>query len=231
MGANAQQVDTAAVMPKKKKEKPNLTNRANDHLVFQFGYAGWAGKPDTINTSGFSKSVNLYLMYDFPFKNNPNLSMAFGPGIGSDHILFSKTYVGIKDQTSTLYFTNLSDTNHFRKTKLATVFLEAPIEFRYTQHPETSKGLKLAIGVKVGTLMNAHTRNSDYENSDGKTINNYVMKESSKRFLNKQRLVSQARIGYGNVSLFGSYQLTPVFRDGVGPVVRPWSIGITLSGL
>jgi hypothetical protein len=179
--------------PKTKKDKPNLANRANDHLVFQVGYTGWAGIPDTITTKGLSKSVNIYLMYDFPFKNNPKLSMAFGPGFGSDHILFSKTYVGIKDQTSSMAFTNMSDTNHFKKTKLATIFLEAPIEFRYSANPETGKGLKLAIGVKVGTLMNAHTRNSDYVNKSGNTLNNYVMKESSKRFFNKQRLSGMVR--------------------------------------
>lgn len=227
---SAQSVDSV-IVPKKKKEKPNLANRANDHLVFQFGYTGWAGRPDTITTKGFSKSINVYLMYDFPFKNNPKLSMAFGPGIGSDHILFSKTYVGIKDQTSTIHFTNMSDTNHFKKTKLATVFLEAPIEFRYSAAPETGKGLKLAIGVKVGTLINAHTRSSDYENSGGTTLNNYVMKESSKRFINKQRLSGMIRAGYGNLSVYGSYQFTPVFRDGAGPQVRPFSVGITLSGL
>ncbi len=230
LSLSAQQPDTLAV-PKMKKDKPSLANRANDHLVFQVGYTGWAGIPDTITTKGLSKSVNLYLMYDFPFKNNPKLSMAFGPGIGSDHILFSKTYVGIKDQTSTMAFKDQSDTNHFKKTKLATIFLEAPIEFRYSANPETGKGLKLAFGVKVGTLINAHTRNSDYEDKSGNTINNYVMKESSKRFFNKQRLSGMVRVGYGHVSLYGSYQFTPVLRDGLGPQVRPFSFGLTLSGL
>lgn len=233
---SAQSVDSAIVpkatiTPKIKKDKPNLANRANDHLVFQVGYTGWAGIPDTITTKGLSKSVNLYLMYDFPFKNNPKLSMAFGPGIGSDHILFSKTYVGIKDQTSTMAFKDMSDTNHFKKTKLATIFLEAPIEFRYSANPETGNGLKLAFGVKVGTLINAHTRSSDYEDKSGNTINNYVTKESSKRFFNKQRLSGMVRVGYGHVSLYGSYQFTPVLRDGYGPQVRPFSIGLTLSGL
>ena len=236
INVSAQSVDSVITpeslkAPKTKKDIPNLANRANDHLVFQLGYTGWAGIPDTINTKGLSKSINIYLMYDFPFKNNPKLSMAFGPGLGSDHILFSKTGVGIKDQTSTIAFKDLSDTNHFKKTKLATVFLEAPIEFRYSANPETGKGLKLAFGVKVGTLLNAHTRNSDYENKSGNTLNNYVMKESSKRFFNKQRLSGMVRVGYGHVSLYGSYQFTPVFRDGVGPVVRPFSIGFTLSGL
>lgn len=229
-GLSAQQLDSVPA-PKVKKDIVNMANRANDHLVFQLGYTGWAGIPDTINTKGLSKSINIYLMYDFPFKNNPKLSMAFGPGFSSDHILFTKTGLGIKDQTSTIVFKDLSDTNHFKKTKLATIFLEAPIEFRYSANPETGKGLKLAIGVKVGTLLNAHTRNSDYENKSGSTINNYVMKESSKTFFNKQRLSGMVRAGYGNVSLYGSYQFTPVFRDGLGPVVRPYSIGITLSGL
>lgn len=217
--------------PQKKKDKPNLANRANDHFMLQLGYTGWAGKPDTINTGGLSKSINVYFMYDFPFKTNPNLSMAFGPGIGSDHITFSKTHVGIKDATNTLYFTDQSDTNHFKKTKLATTYLEAPIEFRYSADPVTGKGLKLAIGVKIGTLLNAHTRNTKFENKDGGTINDYVMKESSKRFFNKTRLSGMARVGYGHFSLYGSYQFTSLIRDGFGPQVRPFSIGLTLSGL
>jgi len=217
--------------PPKKKDKPNLANRANDHFMLQLGYTGWAGKPDTINTGGLSKSINVYFMYDFPFKTNPNLSMAFGPGIGSDHITFSKTHVGIKDATNTLYFTDQSDTNHFKKTKLATTYLEAPIEFRYSADPVTGKGLKLAIGVKIGTLLNAHTRNTKFENKDGGTINDYVMKESSKRFFNKTRLSGMARVGYGHFSLYGSYQFTSLIRDGFGPQVRPFSIGLTLSGL
>ena len=105
------QEDPAA--PKKKKEIPDMSNRPNDHFLLQLGYTGWAGKPDTINTSGLSKSFNVYFMFDFPFKTNPKLSMAFGPGIASDQILFSKTHVGIKDNTPTIYFTNQSDTNHF----------------------------------------------------------------------------------------------------------------------
>lgn len=222
------QVDTTKIVTI---EKPNMANRANDHFLFQLGYTGWAGKPDTINMSGFSKSVNVYFMFDFPFKTNPKLSMAFGPGIASDQVKFSKTMVGIKDATSTLQFTNQSDTNHFKKTKLATTYLEAPIEFRHSSNPYTGKGFKWAIGVKVGTLIDAHTRNTKFENKDGGTINDYVMKESSKRFFNKTRLSGMARFGYGHFTLYGSYQFTPLIKDGFGPQVRPFSIGITLSGI
>lgn len=215
----------------KKKEKPDMSNRHNDHFLVQFGYTKWAGMPDTINTAGFSKSFNVYFMFDFPFKSNPHLSMAFGPGIASDHILFTKTHVGIKDNTSQIHFTNMSDTNNYKKTKLATVYLEAPIEFRYSAKPTAGNGLKLAMGVKVGTMLNAHTRNTKFQTKAGGQLSDYVMKEASKQFFNKTRLSGMVRAGIGHFTLFGSYQFTPLFVDGEGPVVRPYTIGLTLSGL
>ena len=217
---------------KKKKEPIDLSGRANDHFLIQLGYAGWAGKPDSINTGGFSKSFNVYFMFDFPFKTNPKLSMAFGPGISSDHILFDKTYVGIKDATQTLQFRDQTDTNHFKKTKLNTTYLEAPVEFRYTANPLNSgKSFKFAIGAKAGLLLNAHTRNKDLENKNGSAINSYTMKETSKRFFNTSRLVGTARVGLGHFTLYGSYQITTLFKEGVAAEIRPFSIGLTISGL
>ena len=218
--------------PAKKKKQPiDLSNRPNDHLMIQFGLAGWSGIPDSINKTGFSKSFNAYFMFDFPFKSNPNLSMAFGPGIASDHIVFSGTHVGIRDLTPSIYFTNTSDTNHYKKTKLATVYLEAPIEFRYSGDPLNGKGFKAAIGVKVGTMLNAHTRNTKYVNKGNTSLGDHTEKEASKKFFNKNRLSLMARIGYGHISLFGSYQASSLFKDGFGPAVKPYTVGITLSGL
>ena len=219
--------------PKKSKSKPkvDLTGRANDHFLLQVGYTQWANLPDTLTTSGLSKSLNAYVMFDFPFKNDPRLSMAFGPGIGSDHILFTKRNIGIKELAPTLQFTNVQDTNHYKKTKLATVYLEAPIEFRYNKNPELNNGFKWAIGVKVGTLINAHTRNTKLQSRSGNLLNDYVMKETSTRFFNKTRLVAHARVGLGHLSFYGSYQLTTVIKDGFGPAVRPLTFGLTISGL
>lgn len=214
-----------------KKEKITITNRANDHFLIQLGYTGWAGIPDTISTSGLSKSINAYFMLDYPFKTNPKLSMAIGAGIGSDHITFTKTAVGIKELTTVFQFADKSDTNHFKKTKLATVYLEAPIELRFSAKPADGNGFKVAVGVKVGMLINAHTRNTKFESTSGTSINDYTMKEASKRFFNKNRLSAMLRIGYGHFSLYGSYQLTTLIKEGAGAQVRPYSVGLTLSGL
>ncbi|HLG39087.1 MAG TPA: outer membrane beta-barrel protein [Chitinophagaceae bacterium] len=216
----------------KKKEAIDLSGRANDHLLIQLGYTGWSGQPDTINNGGFSKSFNIYFMFDFPFKTNPKLSVAIGPGISSDHIKFSKTFVDIKGTTTALQFIDQSDTNHFKRTKLVTSYLELPVEFRYTADPLNSgRGLKFAIGAKVGTMLNAHTRNKELQNKNGGLINSYLMKEASKRYFNTTRLSAHARLGWGHFSLYGSYQITSLFKDGVAAEIRPYSIGLTLSGL
>jgi hypothetical protein len=57
------------------------------------------------------------------------------------------------------------------------------------------------------------------------------MKEYSKEFFNKQRFSATARIGFGHFSAFGSYSINPLFREGMGPVIRPMSIGLMISGL
>ncbi len=214
------------------KEKPNLRGRANDHFLLQFGGTGWAGKTDSMHTKGLSRSFNMYFMFDFPFKSNPRFSVGIGVGIGTDNIYFSKTYIGIKDNTSYLQFQDVSDTTHFKKYKLATATLEAPLELRFSSHPETpNKSVKIALGIKAGILLNAHTKGKIWQNSSGSTLLSYTEKQTSKRFFNSNRFVATGRIGYGVFSIFGTYQLNPLFKEGLGPDVRPYTIGLTLSGL
>lgn len=225
-------VPAAIEVKAKKKKEFDLSNRSGDHFLIQLGYAGWNNTPDTINTGGLPRSANIYFMLDFPFKNNPRLSAAIGAGIGTDHIFFKKTYVGIKDATDEIRFQNLADTNHFKKYKLATTWLEAPIELRYTSRPDKpGKSFKAAIGVKVGTLLKAGTKGKTWQNKAGNTITAYTEKISSKRFFNTLRVVPTVRVGYGHVTLYAAYQVGTLFKEGLGPDVRPYSIGLTLSGL
>lgn len=218
--------------PKPVPEKVNLKGRANDHFLLQIGSTNWAGRPDTIKTKGLSRSFNAYFMFDFPFKSNPHLSVGIGAGVGTDNIYFDKTYVGIKDVTEKLQFKDQSDTNHFKKNKLTTALLEAPLELRFSSKPATpNKSVKVALGIKAGILLNAHIKQKTFQNASGSTLIAYTDKQSSKHFFNSNRFVGTARIGYGVFSLFGTYQINTLFKEGLGPDVRPYTIGLTLSGL
>ena len=171
-------------------------------------------------------------MMDKPFKNNPRFSAGLGIGIGTSNMYFKNYGIDIKSTNTKLPFNALDSADHFKKYKITTAFLEVPVELRFTADPEkNSKSLKAAIGVKVGTLLNVHTKGKTLQNKNGGTVNTYTEKESNKRFFNSTRLAVTGRIGYGNLSLFGSYQINNLLKDGVGPDIKPLQIGICLSGL
>src|SRR3982750_3011380 len=118
---------------------------SNDHFLIQLGYLSWTGKPDSINTKGFPRSINVYVMLNFPFQTDPHWSVGIGPGIATDNMVFDKMLVGIKENTPTIRFNDASDTSHFKKFKLTTAFFEVPVELRYRFNPENDKkSVKLA---------------------------------------------------------------------------------------
>ena len=205
---------------------------SSDHFMIQIGSANWQNKPDSLTTKGLSRTFNMYLMLDFPFKTNPHFSVALGPGLATDHIFLDKRTANITGTSTAISFRNVADTNHFKKYKVATAFLEAPIELRFTANPEAgSKSFKAAVGVKVGTMLAAWTKGKTLENSSGGTLNEYTEKLKSKRYFNTTRMSVMGRLGYGHFTVFSSYALTTVFKEGVGPKMNTLSIGLTLSGL
>ena len=208
--------------------------RISDHLIIQYGYTGWNGTPDSIRTKGFSRHLNIYFMFDKPFKTNPKMSVAYGVGIGSDNVFFRNTLIDIKSTAATLPIYNVDSTNHFKKYKLTTIYLEAPVELRFTADPnDASKGIKVAIGAKVGTMLKAFTKGKDMVDKNGQSLYGvkYIVKESEKHFFNGTRLSLTGRIGYGHFSLHGAYQVTQLFKENAGPEIRPFQIGLTISGL
>jgi hypothetical protein len=105
---------------------------------------------------------------------------------------------------------------------------------RYYSNPENpSKSWKAALGVKVGTLLKSFTKGKNLQNKAGGSIygDKFIEKESNKKFFNGTRIAASARVGYGIIGLQFSYQITQVFKEGFDPEVRPYSIGLTISGL
>jgi hypothetical protein len=223
---------------KKEKEKPtyaslNLKNRANDHFMIEFSYDNWIGKTDSMNTSGFSRGFAMYFMYDFPFKSDPHFSVGAGIGIDASNIFFDKTEVLVAAPgNQTLAFPSTANTDHFKKYKLVLTNLDIPLELRYAFNPaNTNKSWKIALGFKAGVLLSAYTKGKDLENVNGQVINAYIEKKSSKEFFNGGRIVGTARVSWGFIGVFGTLQLTPLIKNGAGPSVNPYSVGIVLSGL
>ncbi len=214
--------------------KKATLDRAGDHIMLQLTSDHWSGAPDSISShmKGLSRGLGISFMIDKPFKTDPHWSVAFGLGINGSSIFFKNMSVDLSAIGTKLPFKNLDSTDHFKKYKLVTVYAEVPVEIRYTFSPEKEdKSWKVALGLKVGTLINAHTKGKTLQNRSGNTINSYTLKESKKSFFNGNRIVATARIGIGHFSLVGNYQISTLIKDGAGPDVKPYQIGICISGL
>jgi len=198
---------------------------SRDYFMFQLGYDTWMNAPDSIQFGNLSRSMNAYLCYDFPIKTS-NFSFAAGVGVASSNIFFDGQQAILGDTLTQIQFVN--DNDLYKRSKLSLSYVEAPLELRYfTNKQNRNKGFKASIGMKVGALVNAHTK-------DVREYNNKPIKEkvSTRRFVETYRVHGTLRLGYGNFSVYGQYGLNALFRVGNGPVdVFPFSVGICISGL
>lgn len=219
--AQAQDGDDA---PKKKVIKPS-----RDFVMFQLTYENWASTPDSIKIGGIGRGFNAYLCYDFPISKS-NFSFAAGIGVGTSNIYFNDQLPIMNGSSSSIRFQNVdttSGTDLYKKSKLSTAYLEAPFELRFFGDKENrNRGFKMAVGMRVGILVGAHTKNKN--TVSGPSI---VEKVNTKRFIQTWRFAPTARIGWGNFSVYGSYNLSPLFNNGQGPEVYPYSLGICITGL
>ncbi len=205
-----------------------------DRFMIQLANNSWIGTADSVSgrIKSLNRSANVYVMYDKKFKNNPKFSFAIGAGIGTSNIYFDKMNVLLTSSKSKLPFIRTDTGNNFKRYKVSTAYLEIPLELKFSSNAENpNKAIKAAIGVKVGTLINAHTKGKGLRNSSGAAIAGFTEKASSKGYFNGTRISATARVGYGLYSLFGSYSLTNLFKDGVAPDTKTLQIGFTISGL
>ena len=198
---------------------------SRDYVMLQFGYSNWHNAPDSIKIAGVGRTFSAYLCYDFPIMKS-NFSFAAGLGISAASIYLKDQEIHLTDTNSYVQF--LPESEPYKKYKLTTTYLEAPFELRYFSNKENrNQGIKVALGLKVGTLLSSHTKGK-------RTYNNkpIVEKVSTKRYLETWHYAATARIGYGNFSVFATYDLGGLFKTNLGPEnVRPYSVGICLSGL
>ncbi len=223
-----------SIVTRKSPVKIDLSNRPADHFMIQYGADSWTNRPDSVRTGGFSRHFNIYFMLDKPFKSSPKYSVAFGLGLGTSNMFFKNTRVDIKSNATRLPFTNVDSTDHFSKYKVVNIYAEVPVELRYYSNPENpNSSWKLALGVKVGTLLKTYTKGKNLVTKAGNSIYGpgYIAKESNKRFFNGTMLAVTGRIGYGFFSVDAGYQFNGVLKDGTGPSMNKFSLGVTFSGL
>jgi len=181
-----------------------------------------------------SRAMNIYYQYDMRILKS---KFSFHPGIGFglERYKFKNSYAVAYDNSNVLSMQSAKDLDfsNLKKSQLITNYLDIPLELRFSTNPEDpARSFKVSIGVRGGYLFNAHTKLKHKE--DGVMIKE---KENRDFSLNKFRYGVFAKIGGGNFSFFGYYNLSTLFKTGQSPIflnadtkdMNNFTIGISLS--
>jgi len=105
------------------------------------------------------------------------------------------------------------------KSKLSVSYFKVPLLMEF-QIPVDNHGSRLYIngGIIGGVKIGSHTKVKHGDMKD---------KDRSSFYINSFKYEATARIGYKGVGLFANYNLNPLFRDGKGPGLTPFTVGIS----
>ena len=203
--------DQNTTFPKKKSGRPDLPGT----FTLELGLNRTNGAPSDFK-GGFwgSRTLNIYYQYDIRILKSKFFLV---PGVG-----FSFERFKFKDGNVLAYNDGVLAMNKpadiglssVKKSQLITNYFEVPVEICFRTRPDDpARSFKISVGGRVGYLFDSFTKVKYKEDGE---VKKYKDKQDFQ--LTKFRYGISGRIGIGNVSLFGYYNLTPLFESGKGPV-------------
>ena len=198
--------------PEKFSRRPDIPGT----FVLEFGFNRDLSAPEDFSLGFFgSRAVNIYYQYDIRILKS---SFSFVPGIGLslERFKFGNEYTLDYDANDLGSIVMVAPANapvpDIRKSQLITNYIDIPLEIKYSTKPDDpARSFKISVGGRVGYMYDSFTKIKYKEDGEVKKL------KSKEDFnLNKFRYGLTARIGIGNFSLFGYYNLTPLFEEGKG---------------
>lgn len=173
------------------------------------------------------KSINVALnLYEQNFNlASEKLGLTTGLGIEWNNYRFSKanTILDLNDDTLS-GFVDINDDIDYKKSKMVTTYLTLPLMLEFQTNSKSKvNSLHLGVGVLSGLRIGTHTK---VMYDDGNKEND---KERGAAVMNPFKLDLMARIGWGKLNIYGKYALLSLVKDGRGPELYPFSVGISLA--
>ena len=180
-----------------------------------------------------SRTINVYYTYELRIAQS-KFSVVPGIGLSLERYKFKNGATLGYDEEDSLKLLLPAETaiTGERKSQLITNYVDVPLELRFTSNPDDpNRAFKAAIGGRIGYMYDVFSK-MKYK-ADGETKQ---LKDKQNFNLNRFRYGVYGKLGIGNFSVFGYYNLTPLFEEGEGPyqgnVVTDFqtvTVGISLS--
>lgn len=165
-----------------------------------------------------SLEVNInFLEYNISLKEN-RIGLVTGMGWTMNNYRFDNKITIIKKDGMIVSLP--VDPDGFKKSKLTVSYLTVPLLLEF-QVPinGASNQLFISVGLIGGINLGSHTKvKSEHSKS----------KDHGSFNINPFKYALAGRVGLKGINLFASYSLSPLFKDGKGPELFPFTIGISL---
>ena len=192
-----------------------------DQLLIDLNYENFVNGPSNVDFKWYNRGINVQYLYDIHVVDN-RFTIGIGAGFSSQNY-YGNGYLNrdtlANGNVGTVWDTRNGD---FKSNKVSVNHLEIPLEFRYRSRPnDRGYQWKFTLGAKYGYMIDVHDK-LILDNGDKFKTYNYPDVEDF-------RYGIVTRIGYGKVNLTAYYSVNPFFKEGNGPEMNQFSIGIGIA--
>lgn len=170
---------------------------------------------DNFDLRAINQGVSVYSMFNFNFENTPH-SASIGVGYTGHNFYMKGTYLA-RPYYDVTEFVNVP--HDYKRSKINTNYIDIPVEvsFRFADK------FKITAGFKFGILASGKTKYVGELYNDDQTYRvKYLKIDNLEKYVYSVTL----RAAYRSVHVFMSYQFSDTFKTGLGPSIKPISVGI-----
>ena len=168
-------------------------------------------RSNVVNINPFERNISLYKNY---------VAITTGLGFQFNRYMFENNtiLIPLKDSIQTVN-TGIG----YAKNMVKSSFLTLPLLLQFNTSKNHGKSFHFAVGGQVAVKLGS--RSKQVYNVDGDKKRDVFRSAYN---LNPFQYGLTARVGYGKVNVFANYNLSEVFKNGKGPELYPFQIGLTL---
>ncbi len=208
--------DQVKKLPKPKKQ---------DVILFNFNWMTMLNAPkgagDSLWISPFSRGFDVALMYDIPLGRSP---LSFATGVNFSFLnMFTNQIVRDSAGGNSIYFDNIqtminadnpTTKRDWNKAKIATAIIELPIEFRFRLKPHKRNTFKIAVGFKIGYVIDTWQKYNGPNYMPGEDLNTNLRQVTFEvPAVNRLSYGVYGRIGYSRFNVFVGYTISSFFEN------------------
>ena len=193
-----------------------IKDRTNGQVTMGFDLftdINTGSKYENFDLRAINQGFDTYITYNFPMGESKN-TVSLGAGY-SCHNYYMKDAWLAEPYTHTIEFVEAD----VKRSKVNFHYMDIPLEVNL----RIADQFKISFGAKVSFLIQANSKAVGYMLEDG---HKWEIKYNNINAVESIVYSSFARFGYRSVNLFIGYQFTSPFKEGRGPEILPFSIGI-----